>query len=140
MLPHQQAQASLPTAAGGFGISLAEARRMSASVGRMVATVPEVLADLSGTTGEKVRRGLPDSDLVRRIWKSIRDLRDVHGVSEEAMETIVPESWRDRAFRAGEQSASGQSFAEVLPAHDAETTSSSKAQHRIRETGKSSTL
>ena len=104
---------------------------MSASVGRMVATVPEVLADLSGTTGEKVRRGLPDSDLVRRIWKSIRDLRDVHGVSEEAMATIVPESWRDRAFRAGEQSASGQSIIEVLPAHGAETTSSSKAQYRL---------
>ena len=139
-LPHQQAQASLSTGAGGFGLSSVEARRMSASVGSVVATLPEVLADLPCTIGDKVRRGLPDSDLVRRILKSIRDLRDVHGVSEEAMATTVPESWRDRAFRAGEQSASGQSFAEVLPAHDAETTSSSKAQHRIRETGKSSTL
>ena len=99
----------------------------------MVATVPEALAVLSGTIGENVRRGLPDSDLVRRIWKSIRDLRDVHGVSEEAMETIVPESWRDRAFRAGEQSASGQSIIEVLPAHGAETTSSSKALHRLEK-------
>ena len=97
----------------------------------MVATVPEALAVLSGTIGENVRRGLPDSDLVRRIWKSIRDLRDVHGVSEEAMATIVPESWRDRAFRAGEQSASGQSIAEVLPAHDAETTTSSKAHYGL---------
>ena len=65
LLPHQQAQSSLSTGAGGFGLSSAEARRMSASVGSMVATVPEVLADLSGTIGEKVRRGLPDSDLVR---------------------------------------------------------------------------
>ena len=47
------------------------------------------------------------------------------------MATIAPESWRDRAFRAGEQSASGQSIAEVLPAHDAETTSSSKSQYRL---------
>ena len=47
------------------------------------------------------------------------------------MATIVPESWRDRAFRAGEQSASGQSIADVLPAHDAESTSSSKAQYRL---------
>ena len=99
--------------------------------GSMVATVPEALAVLSGTIGENVRRGLPDSDLVRRIWKSIRDLRDVHGVSEEAMETIVPESWRDKAFRAGEQSTSGQSIAEVLPTRDAESTSSSKAQYRL---------
>ena len=130
-LPHQQAQAGLSTGAGGFGLSSAEARRMSASVGSMVAAVTEMLADLSGTIGEKVRRELPDSDLVRRIWKSIRDVRDEHGVSEEAMATIAPESWRDRAFRAGEQSASGQSIAEVLPAHDAETTTSSKAHYGL---------
>ena len=47
------------------------------------------------------------------------------------MTNIVPESWRDRAFRAGEQEASGQSTAEILPTHDAETTSSSKAQYRL---------
>ena len=70
-------------------------------------TVQEVLADLPGAIGEKVRRGLPDSDLVRRMRKSVRDLRDVHGVSEEAMANIAPESWRDRVFRAGEQGASG---------------------------------
>ena len=68
----------------------------------MVATVPEVLADIWGSIGEKVRRGHPDSDLVRRVWRSVRDLRDVHGVSEEAMANIVPESWRYRAFRPGE--------------------------------------
>ena len=129
--PHQQAQASLSTGAGGFGLSSAEARRISASVGSLVATVPEVLADLSGALENKVRRELPDSDLVWRTWNSVRDLRDVHWVSEEAMANIVPESWRDRAFRAGEQSASGQSIADVLPAHDAETISSSKAQHRL---------
>ena len=79
---------------------------MSASVGYMVAAVPGVLADLSGIIGEKVRRGLPDSDLVRRIWRSVRDLRDVHGVWEEVMVNIVPESWRDRAFRPGDQGTS----------------------------------
>ena len=98
---------------------------MSVSVGSLVATVPEVLTDLSGAIGNKVRRKLPDSDLVRRIWNNVRDLRDVHGVSEEAMANIVPESWRHRAFRAGEQGASGQSVADVLPAHDAETLRSS---------------
>ena len=107
LLHHQQAQASLPTEGGGFGLSSAEARRMSVSVGSMVATVPGVLADLSGTIGEKVWRRIPDSDLVCGIWKSIRELRDDHGVSEEAMATVVPESWRDRAFRAGEHGASG---------------------------------
>ena len=129
--PHQQAQANLSTGVRGFGLSSAKARRVSASVGSLVATVPEVLADLSGAIGNKARRVLPDSDLVRRIWNSVRDLRDMHGVSEEAMANIVPESWRDRAFRAGEQGASGQSVADVLPAHDAETFRSSKVQHRL---------
>ena len=49
------------------------------------------------------------------------------------MATSVPESWRDRAFQAGEQSASGQSISDVLPAHDDETTSSSKTQHRLEK-------
>ena len=36
-------------------------------------------------------------------------------------------------FEGGKQEASGRSVAEVLPAHDAESISSSKAQHRLRE-------
>ena len=129
--PCQQAQASLSTGAGGFGLSPAKARRMSPSVGSLVAAVPEMLADLSGAIGDNVRRELPDSDSVRRIWNNVRDLRDVLGAPEESMANIVPEGWRDRAFRAREQGVSAQSVADVLPAHDAETISSSKAQHRM---------
>eukprot|EP00904_Undaria_pinnatifida_P006577 jgi/Undpi1/3049/HiC_scaffold_15.g06425.m1 len=90
------AQASLSTGAGGCGLSSAEARRVSASVGSLVATVPEVLADLSGAIEDKVRRELPAPDLVRRIWRSVRDLRDMHGVSEEAMANILPETTPQR--------------------------------------------
>ena len=85
---HQKAQASLSTGAGGFGLLSAEARRLSASVRSLVATVPEVLSDLSSAIENKVRRELPDS---WRIWNSVRNLRDVHGVSEEAVANIVPE-------------------------------------------------
>ena len=60
LLPHQRKHTSLSTGAGGFGLSSTEARRMSASVGSMVTTVPEVLTDLSGILGGKVRGGLPD--------------------------------------------------------------------------------
>ena len=59
LLPYQRAQASLFTGVGGFGLSSTEARRMSVSVGSMMATVPEVLANLSGNIGEKARRGFP---------------------------------------------------------------------------------
>ena len=65
--PYQQVQARLTTGAGGFGLASAEARRMPASVGSLVATVPEALAGLSGAIGDKVQKKLPESDLVRRI-------------------------------------------------------------------------
>ena len=87
---------SLSTGAGGFGLTSAKARTMSASVGSMVATVPEVFGDLSGTMGEIIQSGIPDSDLVRRCWRSVNVLRDMQEVSEEAMANIAPESWRDR--------------------------------------------
>ena len=54
LLPHQRAQTSLSTGAGEFGMSSAEARRMSASVGSSVAALPAALADLSGSLGGKV--------------------------------------------------------------------------------------
>ena len=54
--PYQQAQASLSTGAGRFGLSSAKARRMSACVGSLVTMVPEVLADLSSAIGGTVRR------------------------------------------------------------------------------------
>ena len=129
--PYLQAQARLTTGAVGFGLASAEARKMSASVGSLVATVPEVLAGLSGAIRDKARRELPDSDLVRRIWNSIRGLRDAHGVSEEAMANIVLEGWRDKSFRGVEQEVSGRPVAEVLPAHHVESISSSKAQHGL---------
>ena len=80
---------------------------------------------------EKVRRELPNSDLVRRIWSSVKGLRGIHGVSEEAMANVVPKSWRNRGFRANEERASSQSGREVFPAHDGETISSHKAQHKL---------
>ena len=127
--PHQKAKANLSTGARGVGLSSAESRRMSASIGSLVAAVPGALADLSGPLGERPEGELPNSDLVRRIWSSVRDLRDVHGVSEEGMANVVPGSWRNRASRANEEEASGLSVMEVLPAHDGETISSHKVQH-----------
>ena len=56
---YQQAQVILSTGAGGFWLSSAEARRMSASVGSLVATAPEVIADLCGAIGDKVGGSCP---------------------------------------------------------------------------------
>ena len=137
LLSHQRAQARLSTGAGGFGISSAEARRMSALVGRLATTLPEVLATLPGSLGEKVPRNLPESKLVTSIWKGVKGLRDGGWVTEEDMGEVVPRGWRDRAFRPEEVSAAGNSDREVLAAHDAETIISHKAQKKteIRSTG-----
>ena len=90
LLPHQRAQASLSTGAGGFGLSSAEARRMSASVGSLAATLPAVLVDLSGSLREKVRRNLPGSKLATGYWKGVPGLRDDGGVTEEDIGEVVP--------------------------------------------------
>ena len=126
LLPYQRAQASLSAGAGGFGKSSAEARRVSASEGNLVATLVAVLAGLFGIMGEKIRRNLPGSELVTSIWEGVRGLGDDGGVTEEEMGEVVPRCWRDRAFRPEEVSASGNSDREVLSAHGAETTNSRK--------------
>ena len=107
--PHQRAQAGLSTGAGRFGMSSAEAKRMSVSVESLVATLPVVLADLSGSLGKKVLRNLPDSELVTSIWEGVRGLRDDEEVTEEEMGRVVPRGWRDGPFRPEEVSASGNS-------------------------------
>ena len=129
MLPRiPDIQAANPIATGSIGMSSAEARRMSASGGSLVATPPAVLADLSGSLGDKVRRNLPESELVTSIWEGIRGLRDNGGVTEEDMGNVASRGWRDRAFRPEEVSASGNSDREVLAARDAETINSHQAQ------------
>ena len=49
------------------------------------------------------------------------------------MANVVPESWRNRAFRVNEERTSWQSDVEVLPAHDGETIGSHKAWHKLRQ-------
>ena len=140
LVPHPRAQASLSTGAGGFGMSPADAKMMSASVGSLVATLPAVMADLSGSLGEKIRRNLPGPELVTNIWAGVRGLRVAGGVTEEDMGEEVPRGWRDRAFRPQEVSASGHSDREVLAAHDAETTNSHKYPQKTRKTGQPSAV
>ena len=60
----------------------------------LVATLPAVLAVLSGSLGEKVWGNLPGSELVTSIWEEVRGLRDEGGVTEE-MGEVVPRGWRD---------------------------------------------
>ena len=103
---------------------------MSASAKSLVATFRAVLADLSGSLREKVRRTPPGSQLVTSITDEVRVLQDDGKATDEDMCDVASRGWRDRAFRAEELSASGNSDGEVLPAHDADTTNSHTARER----------
>ena len=65
---------------------------MSASIGRRVGIVPEVLADITSPLGDRVRTGLPESIIIAQVAGSLREIRDTSGISKEAMAGIVPES------------------------------------------------
>ena len=74
-----------------------EARRMSASIGSRVGTLPEILADLTGPVRRiwqtSLGTGLPETSIIAQLGGSLREIRDTWGVSKEAMAGIVPESW-----------------------------------------------
>ena len=107
--PYQHAQASLFAGVGGVGLSSAEARRMSMSVGSLVATVSEALADMSGAIGDKVRRDLPDSDLVPGAFGTASGTSAMFmGFQRKPWRTSCRTAGRKEPFEKGEQVASGE--------------------------------
>ena len=66
---------------------------MSASIRSRVGIPPEVLADLTGPLGDRVRRGLPESNIIAQLGDSLRKSRDTWEGTKEAMAGIVLESW-----------------------------------------------
>ena len=90
--PHQKAQTSLSAGDGGFGLSSAESRRISASIGSLMATVPEVLADL---WGKQSGRGCP-----------IRTSFTACGVASVTFATFM--GYRRRQWRTWSRKAGGR--------------------------------
>ena len=72
-----------------------EARRMSASIGSEVGILSEVLADLTGPLGDRVRSGLLESKIIAQLGGSLREILGTWGVTKEEMAGIVPEYWLD---------------------------------------------
>ena len=70
-----------------------EARRMSASNGNRVGTLTEVIADLTSPLGDRMRRGLPETNVIAQLGGSLREIRETWGETKEAMAGIIPESW-----------------------------------------------
>ena len=109
--PYQQAQASLSSGAGGFGRPSAEAR--DANLRRKLCgddaggALVIALVIRPALWGKHLCGTCPIQTLFGVLGASQTSAMCM-GVSEEVMANIVPESWRDRVFRAGEQGASGQ--------------------------------
>ena len=94
---------------------------MSATIGSRVETLPEVIADFTGPLGDRVRRGLPESNITAQLECSLREIRDTWGVTRAG---IVPESWLEWGLGAEGGLASRPPEADMLAAHDAVSTNS----------------
>ena len=77
--PYQQAQGLLSTGVRGLGLPSTEVRRISGLSGHRVEILPEVLADLTGPLGNRVRSWLPESSVVAQSRGSLREIQDVRG-------------------------------------------------------------
>ena len=114
-----------------MGLPWTVARRMSAFIGSRVETLPEVLADLTGPLGDRVRTGLPETSIIAQLGGSLREIRDTWRVSKEAMAGIIPESWLEWGRGEEGDQAARTPEADMLAAHDAVTTNSRKAQQKL---------
>ncbi|CAB1116596.1 unnamed protein product [Ectocarpus sp. CCAP 1310/34] len=129
--PYQQAQARLSTGAGGLGLPAAVMRRFSASLGNLVGTLPAVIAALRGPLGESVRVRIPGTVLVERMGDAIKELNQEHAISVEILKGIIPPSWVEWALEPTGETGRRQPTVAELAAHDGESTTPRKAQHKL---------
>ncbi|CAB1119445.1 unnamed protein product [Ectocarpus sp. CCAP 1310/34] len=129
--PYQQAQARLSTGAGGLGLPAAVMRRFSASLGNLVGTLPAVIAALRGPLGESVRVRIPGTVLVERMGDAIKELNQEHAISVEILKGILPPSWVEWALEPTGETGRRQPTVAELAAHDGESTTPRKAQHKL---------
>ena len=128
--PYQQAQARLSTGAGGLGLPAAVMRRFSASLGNLVGTLPTVIAALTGPLGESVKHKISGTVLVKRMGEAIQELHQECGVSEEGLQGVLPPSWVRWALEPQGENGRRQPAVEELAAHDGESTTPRKVQHK----------
>lgn len=64
LLPCQQAQTRLSTGARGLGLTSTKAWRAPAAIESKAGIVQEVQADLTGSLGDRMRRGSPESSII----------------------------------------------------------------------------
>ena len=129
--PSHQAQARLSTGAGGLGLASAVMRRFSASLDNLIGTLPDVIALQRGPLGQSVKYKLSGTVLVERTGEAINELHHEHGVSEEGLMRVLPPSWVAWALEQPGENGRRQPTVVKLAAHDGESTTTRKAQHKL---------
>ena len=69
--------------------------------------------------------------IITQLGGSLREIRDTWGVTKEEVAGIVPESWSEWGLGAEGDAASRPPEVDMLVAHDALTTNSRKALHKL---------
>ena len=96
-----------------------------------VGTLLEDIAYITGPLGHRVRKGLPESNIIAQLGGRLGEIRGAEGVTKEAMAGIVPGSWLDWSHRPEGDLASTAPEADILAAHDVVTTNSRKVQPKL---------
>ena len=87
-------------------------------------TLPEVIAEPTGPLEDRLRRGLPESNITAQLGCRLGKVRVTWGVTKGAIAGIVPESWLEWGLGAEGGLASRPPEADMLAAHDAVSTNS----------------
>ena len=114
-----------------MGLALAALRKLSASLGNRIGTLPEVIASLRGPLGDSVKSRLPGASLVHRIGDSIRHIHQTFDLAQDVLVTLVPPSWVSWALEPRPEGTHRNPTLVELAAHDGETTTARKAQQKI---------
>ena len=132
LLPHQRVQAGLSTAAGGLGLASTARRRVSAALGSVCETLPEVIVSLTGSVGNYVRGNLPNAPLVRSLGRGLRDVLATTSVTAEALSAVLPAglvAWANGP--TGEDGELAAPTIDVLCGHDLPGTGKRRLQGKL---------
>ena len=102
-------------------------------IGTRVGTLPEVIAEPTGPLEDRLRRGLPESNITAQLGCRLGKVRVTWGVTKGAMAGIVPESRLKWDLGAAWDLASTTPEADTLAAHEAVTTNSRERPSKFRQ-------
>lgn len=90
--------------------------------------LPEDLPDSADPLGERVKPGLPESGIVNRLGRNLREIRDTREVPREVA-GIGSRSWLECDLGIEEDASLSPPGIDILTAHGAITTTPHKTQH-----------